>query len=173
MKSTLYQFFTSSLIIFIFVFAANAQNFGLNFELPETPLILDTLRNKIYANSIDSKLALQVHIFSEPDFDETPVAFSEALHKENSDTLRAIADLMLLITNSESTEVINVQNNGVARLQLGLRYLTLSTETPYHTFIQYYLRYNYFYAFTVTVAESDLERGVAYRDRLFDSIDFY
>lgn len=191
MKRSLYQFCTLLFVICIFCFSTKAQKissvldtidlaqwenisqFGVRFSLPEIPLTFDTLRNNVWANNIDAQLALQVHIFSEPDFGQTPIAFAEALRKENSDTLRAIADLMLLITNSESTEVIEVQNNGVDGLQLGMHYLTMATEVPYHTFIQYYLRDNYFYAFTVTIAENDLERGITYRNRLFDSIQFY
>lgn len=188
MKSTLHYFFCITFLFF--VLHTNAQNArttldtinfnvwqnvnttGATFKLPEPPLTFDSLKTKLYANPIDSLLALQVHIFEQSEFDETELVFSEALRKESSDTLRSIANLMLMITNSESTEVIEVQKNGVKGLQLGLRYLSLAADMPYHTFVQYYLYNNCFYAFTVTVAESELETGLWFKNRLFNSINF-
>src|ERR1700733_8715230 len=83
---------------------------NVTFNVPTSPLILDTLNTQMYSVSVDSLLGLNVHILDSAQFQANDSLVAAALQQQNNDTLRAIASLALLTTNSELTEIENIQN---------------------------------------------------------------
>ena len=144
---------------------------GFTFQLPLEPLIIDTLETVLFGCEVDTLLSLQVHLFKDARFNPDEPVFLEALNKEENDTLRAIASIFLLATNSELTELVQITTNEVKGISLGIKYLTLASNEPYYTFVRYYLYEGRFMSFTVTSAESDLERGVEFKNVFFNSIN--
>ncbi|UTW63136.1 hypothetical protein KFE98_02980 [bacterium SCSIO 12741] len=144
---------------------------GLSFETPDSIHIIDTLNTRLMVDEVDSLLALQVHVFDSAYFDSTNVIFDQLLVDQNYDTLRAIAKLILLATDSETTELVEVNTNGVHGMQIGIKYLSLAADNQMHSFIRYYLTQdNRFISFSITGVESDLVRLVAHRNQFFASI---
>jgi len=145
---------------------------GVEFSLPTNTMRYDTLLTILYAAAIDSTEAVQVHIFKDATFSNSEPIFNEALIQEDGDTLRAIAKLILLASNSEITELFDVFTNGIRGLEMGLTYNTLQTDTAYHSFVRYYLIDGNFISFTCTGRQTDLMRGIATKNEFFNSIIF-
>lgn len=149
----------------------NTMETNIEFSFPVTSWSIDTLGMTVYACEVDSLLALQVHYLRNASFNSNDPFFQQALSLENQDTLRAVARLLLLGTNSIASEVMSIQNRNINGLQLAVNYQSLATNQPFYSFIRYFLFNNKFIAFTVTCAESDLQRALSYRDIFFNSIN--
>lgn len=111
-----------------------------------------------------------MHIFQNATFSNSEPIFNEALLQENGDTLRAIAKLMLLVTNSEITEVNEIYTNGIRGLEIGITYNALPTDIPYHTFVRYYLYQDNFISFTWTGKQTNLKSGLITKSDFFNSV---
>ena len=165
-------------LFFILSFQGHAQNWvitndiinGLEFSTPIAPVFYDTLNTSLYTVTLDSLLALQVHIFTDAQFNVSDTIFNEVLRQEENDTLRAIAKMILLVTNSEATEVQSVSTDSINGLEIGISYKTLASNTPFFSFIQYYLHNSKFISFSATGAERDIERLVLTKNYFFESI---
>jgi len=144
----------------------------MSFSLPSTPVIFDSMNTRMYANPVDSLLALQVHVFDSAHFNFSETILNEALRQEKNDTLRAIAKLTLLATNSKLTAISDMITSGNRGLEIGIEYQTLASNIPYLTFIRYYVADNRFISFTLTGATDDLLRLLAYKKKFFNSISF-
>ena len=152
---------------------------GISFRSPLVVAKYDTLQTTYYAIKVDTSLSLQVHIFEGAQFGEGNELLNEALIDTEGDTLRAIAKIMLLVTNSELTsieDVTSMTNNfealDINGLEMSFYYKTLPSSEPYHTFIRYYLTNNRFYAFSLTTGESEILRAYTYKNQFFQSIQF-
>ncbi|HAH59317.1 MAG TPA: hypothetical protein DCL86_14320 [Bacteroidales bacterium] len=150
----------------------NDSDVGVEFSLPTNTIRYDTLFTILYAAAIDSIEAVQVHIFKDATFSNSEPIFNEALIQEDGDTLRAIAKLILLASNSEITELFEVFTNGIRGLEMGLTYKALQTDAPYHSFVRYYLIDGNFISFTCTGCQTNLIRGIATKNDFFNSIKF-
>lgn len=72
-----------------------------------------------------------------------------------------------------------IYTNGHRGLELGIKYLTLQSNTPYSSFVRYYLDNNNFIAFTwtgnyTTMRRVPGEQGTTpptYKDGFFNSIE--
>jgi len=155
-------------------------NTQTEFSMPANPQRVDTLSTTLYATPIDSTEALQVHIFNNAYFDSNNLLFSNALIQESGDTLRAVAKLMVLLSNSEVISMNEIYTNGHRGLELGIKYLTLQNNTPYSSFIRYYLDKNNFISFSWTGNFTNMrrvpgEQGTpsppTYKDAFFNSIE--
>jgi len=142
----------------------------IEFSLPENAKMYDTLETKLYSSAIDTTEAMQVHIFEDARFSTSEPVFNEALRQENGDTLRAIAKLMLLITNSELTALEGIKTGKHRALEIGFVYKTLQTNYPYHTFVRYYMINNIFVSFSWTCSETKLQKGILNKNKFFNSI---
>lgn len=147
------------------------ESTGVEFSSPSNTVRYDSLLTTLYAAAIDSTQAVQVHIFKGASFSNSEPVFNEALIQEEGDTLRAIAKLMLLASNSEITEIIEVFTNGVRGLEMGLTYKTLQTDIPYHSFVRYYLIEGNFISFTWTGKQTNLKSGITTKTDFFNSIN--
>lgn len=148
------------------------DNSDITFDLPKEPLIFDTLNTKMYSCQIDTTLTMQIHIFSNAKFNENELVFNTALTQENNDTLRAIAKIILLATNSELIELEEISNNNISGLKIGVEYLTLSTNTPFLSFFQYYYKNNTMYIFSITCTKETIINAQNYINPFFNSINF-
>lgn len=144
---------------------------GVTFDLPDGAQVYDSLHIRMYAVSVDSILGLQVHLFDSAYFNEGNELLEEALAQEG-DTLRAIASLMLLATNSELVELEEVDVSGRNGLDVGLDYLTLASNIPTLTFCRYFLYDGKFLAFIISGSKDDETRLLNYKAAFFDSIKF-
>lgn len=145
---------------------------GIEFSSPENTARFDSLYTTLYGAEIDSTEAVQVHIFRNASITNSDTVFSEALALENNDTLRAIARLMLLASDSELTAIQEITTNGIRGLEVGITYKSLQTETPYYTFVRYYLMDGNFISFTWTGIETSLKSAGGTKDSFFNSVNF-
>jgi hypothetical protein len=154
---------------------------NIEFAMPEAPLFVDTLSTAMYSNAVDSTEALQVHIYRDVSFDNTDPLFNAALIQENGDTLRVIAKLILLTTNSEIISIDEVFTNGSRGVVLGIRYYAFASNNPNTSYIRYYIEKNNFIAFTWTGTQSTMKKvprpgappaptDPLYKDVFFDSV---
>jgi hypothetical protein len=144
---------------------------GFEFSLPSNAAQFDSLLTKVYTADMGTSEAVQVHIFKEASFTGSGELFDEALVLEASDTLRAIARLMLLASNSEVSQVEEIFTDGIRGLEIGLVYQSLQSNTQYHSFVRYYLYRRHFIAFTWTGPSSSIGRTSSHLGEFFDSID--
>lgn len=151
------------------------------FSMPENPMHIDTLSTVLYSTSIDSTEALQVHIFDNASFNSNDPIFSNALIQENGDTLRAIAKVLVLFSNSEIISLNEIYTNGHRGMILGIKYLTLQSNLPSSSFIKYYFENNKFISFTWTGNFTSMRRvspnqGLptppTFKDAFFESVEF-
>jgi hypothetical protein len=181
MKKKTFLFLTSIFLV-VNVFSQSKANWsvitdnstGIKFSLPSNKVKHDLHQTTLYAAAIDSTEAVQVHIFKNATFNNTEPVFNEALVQEAGDTLRAIAKLMILASNSEIEEVTEVFTNGIRGLQIGLAYKTLKTNTFYESFVRYFLIDGNFVSFTWTGRPSNLKnRRMEFtnKNNFFDSIN--
>jgi hypothetical protein len=154
-------------------FEINDSVSGISFNMPEIPLFADTLNSKLYSCVVDSMLALETHIYDSARFNMYDTVFNQVLIDENSDTLRAIAKIVLFATNSNLTQIIDIETNGIPGLEIGISYKSLASNIPLHTFIRYYLIGNNFFSFSVTGSETEMLRGINTKDLFFNSIDIH
>lgn len=176
------NYYLTFIIILVFN-TANAQNGntwqliddlenGISFSVTENPEIYDTLGVKMYSSPIDSILSLQVHICDFVGFDPNNPLFENELERQNGDTLRTIASLIVLSTNSEISSIENVQKNAISGIELGITYKTLAANSPIHTILQYFIYDQKFVSFTISGLEEDLDRLIINKQLFFDSIAF-
>jgi len=144
---------------------------GIEFSSPQNTARFDSLYTTLYGGEIDSTEAVQVHIFRNASITNADPVFNEALLQESNDTLRAIARLMLLASDSELTAIQEVYTNGIRGMEVGITYTSLQTEIPYHTFVRYYLMNGNFLSFTWTGIETNLKSTVGTRDSFFNSVN--
>lgn len=145
---------------------------NVNFNLPIQPLIFDTLNTKMYSCQIDTTLTLQMHIFSGAQFNKNEIVFNTALEQENNDTLRAIAKIILLATNSNLLELQEIKTNDILGLKIGIEYTTLSTNIPFLSFFQYYFKNDNMYIFSMTCNKETIIQAQKYAEPYFNSINF-
>ena len=183
MKQLIYLAF---MFVGIFCYAQNewieiADDYhGISFLSPLGAAKYDTLQTTFYAIKVDTSLSLHVHVFEDAKFGNGNEILTEALQDSEGDTLRAIAKIMLLTTNSELTSIedivtsytSNLNINYVNGLEMSFYYKTLQSSQQYHTFIRYYLLNNRFYAFSLTTGESEILRAYTYKNQFFNSIQF-
>lgn len=148
------------------------ESSNVTFDLPKQPQIFDTLNTKLFSCQIDTTLTLQMHIFSGAQFNKNEIVFNTALEQENNDTLRAIAKIMLLATNSNLVELQEIKTNDILGLKIGIEYTTLSTNVPFLSFFQYYLKNDKIYIFSMTCSKETINEAQQYSDSFFNSINF-
>jgi len=146
---------------------------GISFSMPGQPLAVDTLHTKLYAVSVDSLLALQVHIFDSASLNPNETFLKAALAQTDGDTLRAIAAIFLLVTNSDLLELNDTTVNNIRSIEIGLNYKTYASNIPYISFIKYWFVNDNFFAFTITGANEDIERINSYKTIFYSSINVY
>lgn len=145
----------------------------VQFDLPVAPTLVDSLHTTQYFGGVDTLLTIQVFVFDSAYFDAGDVLLQTALQQNAGDTLRAIAQLLLFATNSELVSINDLMINGRNGLEVGINYLTLTTEVPTLTFIQYFLFDNKLALFSIAGSKDDIPRLIAYRGTFFSSINFY
>jgi hypothetical protein len=143
---------------------------GIEFSSPDNTARFDSLYTTLYGGEIDTTEAVQVHIFRNANITNSDPVFNEALIQENNDTLRAIARLMLLASDSDLTAIQEITTNGIKGLEIGITYKSLQSETPYHTFVRYYMMDGNFISFTWTGIESSLKSSGGTKDNFFNSV---
>mgnify|MGYP001799554861 CR=1 FL=1 len=144
---------------------------GITFALPENAQTFEQEQLRVYASAIDSTLAVQVHVFDNASaINPRDEIIRQVLEEEKGDTLRTIARVMLLATNSKATELIAVRNNRQEGLQVGFSYSSLASDVPFHSFVQYFLLNGRFVAFTVTGAEREMRRLLQTKEYFFSTI---
>ena len=144
---------------------------GITFSAPGNTSKIDSLYTTLYGAAIDSTEAVQVHIFKNANITNSDPVFNEALIEESNDTLRAIARIILLTTDSELTEIVEVNTNGIRGLEIGIKYNSLQTDVPYHTITRYYMFGENFVSFTWTAKETKLKSGNIAKDSFFNSVN--
>ncbi len=147
------------------------NNTGIEFSAPNNTAKFDSLYTTLYGAEIDSTQAVQVHIFRNANITTSDLVFNEALAEENNDTLRAIARIILLTTDSELTEIEEVNTNGIRGLEVGIKYNSLQTDIPYYTITRYYMFEGNFVSFTWTVKETNLKSATTIKDSFFNSVN--
>lgn len=96
-----------------------------------------------------------------------------ALVGNEYDTLRAIAALIQIVTNSELLSVKDVYNEGTVKgLEVMLEHKGLAVTGSF-TFIRYYWLNGKFILFTVSGHQSDIDRLLLYKNVFFQSIHFF
>ncbi len=145
---------------------------GVIFSVPNNVLKFDSLHTSLYGATIDSTEAIQVHIFRKAKISNHDPVFNEALRQEKNDTLRAIAKIMLLITDSDLMKLKEVNTNEVKGLEIGIKYNSLQANETYYTFTRYYLRKEKFISFTWTAVDTKLT-NMTTKEYFFNSINFY
>lgn len=145
---------------------------SLTFSLPTSPIVYDTLHVEMYASIVDSLLGLEVHIVDSIMIHTSQPIVDSALSQTGNDTMAAIAKIFLLATNSTTVEYIDTTINQRRSITIGLAYQTLASNTPYYTFIDFFLLQGKFYAFSITGSVYDLTRLTAYKNVFFNSINF-
>lgn len=148
------------------------ESSNVKFDFPKQPQIFDTLNTKMYSCQIDTTLTLQLHIFSGAEFNKNEIVFNTALEQENNDTLRAIAKIILLATNSTLVELQEIKTNDILGLKIGIGYTTLSTNIPFLSFFQYYFKNDNMYIFSMTCNKETIIQAQEYAEPYFNSINF-
>jgi hypothetical protein len=157
----------------------NSQNWNkiqdttFSFEFPNLFQKYDTLNTKFYSCQVDSLLALQVHVFKNAKLNFSNEVMSQMLRKSENDSLKMIAKLFALATNSEIVEYHEVMTDNVKGIQIGLAYKTLASNIPYLTFVRYYFYKGKFYSFTITGSSFETERIIAYKSQFFKTLKFF
>lgn len=157
---------------------------NIEFSMPETPIFADTLSTIMYSSAVDSTEALQVHIYKDMNFDSTDTLFNAAVTQENGDTLRAIAKLILLSTNSEFISIEETFYNGKRGVILGIKYWNVIGGPSNTSYIKYFIENNNFIVFTWTGTQTTRRRvprqgappaptDPTYKDVFFDSLKIY
>ena len=172
------------LVFFVLLFgstSARSQHLGDNwleikfdstftFSLPTGYLILDTLHVKMASFEVDSLLGMQAHFMDSAYLNPSDELLNVAYAKHPNDTLRAIADLILFASNSELTAISDTMVQSKPGLEVGIRYLTMTTDEPLHSFVLFFYEHGKFWSFTITGAESDLPRFLEYKNAFFGSV---
>lgn len=127
---------------------------GVRFSMPENRQQLDTLSTRMYASSLSSDEAVQVHIFENAEFDLSAPVLSTALIQEGGDTLRAIARLIALTSNCDIQTIEEVYDNGNRGMEIEISYSTFQSEMPYSSILRYFIIDSNFVAFTWTGAST-------------------
>ncbi len=148
------------------------NNSGITFKLPGDPDIISSFGVDYYGSSVSDEIAIQVHISDNAQLEPDNEIWSRALANEDDNTLRAMADMILLATNAQATEVKESNVSGFPCMELGLRYAGMTSNEPFHTFMKYFIYGGKFYSFSITIAESQLNLGLDYKSSFFDAIDF-
>jgi len=123
---------------------------GISFSSPDNTDSYDTDELKLFAAEISSSEAVQVHICKDAEFNVSDSVYQEALAQENNDSLRAMARMILLTSNSELTSIEEITTNGERGIELGIIYTDLQSEIQYYSFIRYYIIAGDFVSFTWT-----------------------
>lgn len=150
----------------------NPAHISFQFPTQSQPAYDDSSKLRMYASVVDSLLGMQVHVYDSAYLDPQDSLLSEALYQTQNDSLRAIAKLILLSTNSELTAINNITINGKTGLEIGLRYLDLASDIPTFTFMRLFLIDHKFITFTISGSEDDLIRLTGYKSTFFNSIAF-
>ncbi len=145
---------------------------AFQFPTQAGPVLDDESQLRMYASAVDSLLGLQVHIYDSAYIDPEEPLYRTALEQTQHDSLRAIAKLILLATNSELTSIQDVNINNRAGLEVGIRYMDLASEIPTLTFIRFFLVDRKFITFTISGSQEDMMRLTEYRNAFFNSIAF-
>lgn len=145
---------------------------NISFDLPSSPNIHDTLNLTFYNWHVDSILTIQVHVFDSAYLNNDDTLLNLAL-EEDSDTLRAIAKLILFSTNSELLSIEDVNINSIIGLEIGLHYTSLLSDINTLSFIRYFLHNNKFISFIISGSIDDLPRLLSYKNNFFNSINIY
>lgn len=145
--------------------------YGCSFLMPGNPQYHTLQNTKMYSAQVDTALALNTHIQDSATLDTNSPHFAQALSQQNGDTLRAIAALTLLVTNSDLLSVQNVTINGKTGLEVGIRYKTLSSNYSFFTYLQYFLTGGKLFAFSITGTDGDQARVQQYKSVFFQSIN--
>ncbi len=148
------------------------SQYNLSFDLPSPNVdIKDTLGTKMYSFGLDSTLATQVHIVDNMQIGSSDAVVQDVLNQYGADTLRAIAEVMMLVTNSQLLSVQNVTAaSGDVGLEIGFEYQSLMSNATTVTFMQFYLIDNHFISFTVTGRTSAINQINTTRNTFFSSI---
>lgn len=143
---------------------------SIKFSTPETPIanLADSLHTAFYVYEVDSLLAMQVHIFDKANLDSEETLIQTALAQEANDTLRAIASLIVLASDSELTSIQEVWEDQIRGLEISILYP--DDDQGIFSFIRYYLYQEKFITFTITGIDSDMDRFLSMKDTFFNSI---
>jgi hypothetical protein len=149
----------------------NSSNPYYSFSLPASPVFHNDLDVDYYSYSVDTALALQVHVMNDVSIDTDSELFSEALRENSGDTLRAIAQLFLVLCNADLVSIADIETDNHAGLDVGFSYNDLIAPEKLYSFIRIFRFNNRFLTFTITGIESDLARLQSYRNFFFASIN--
>lgn len=144
----------------------------LRFTFPSVAKLIDSLHVKMYYVEIDSSLALQTHIFDKAQFNSQKMnsVVKTALVQNNNDTLRMIANMVLLTTNSELLSLTDVFLGTFKGLEASYKIRTDDSGIATISFHRFYIIGKDFITFTVTGKELDLPRIILKRNDFFNSI---
>ena len=146
---------------------------NFSFQTLSTYIQRDTLSTLYYAAQLDT-LGLQVHFIDNSTLISNDATFTALITQNAGDTLRAIAQFMINLTNGQ---LVSIQNLGtVGTMPTGLEFGILmpsELNANMYMFTRLFRRYNRFYAFTATSTQTDISRLTTYKTTFFNSINFY
>lgn len=94
--------------------------FGCSWQMPAQPTIPDTLNVRIYALELDSGMAITVHFIKDVLPDTSAGSLYQAAFDVEGDTLRAMAQVMLGVSQGELLAIADSATQGIPYLDIAL-----------------------------------------------------
>lgn len=92
--------------------------FGCSWQMPGQPTILDTLNVRMYALELDSGMAITLHFIKDVVPDTSSGSLYQAAFDVEGDTLRAMAQVMLGVSQGELLAISDSEIQGVPYLDI-------------------------------------------------------
>ncbi len=91
---------------------------GCSWQMPGQPAMLDTLQVRMYALDLDSTLGVAVHFILDVSPDTLATGLFQAALDVEQDTLRAMAQVMLLVSGAELQAITDTTIGSIPALDL-------------------------------------------------------
>ena len=144
----------------------------MSVSMPQATKQRDSLNVNLFLSEIDSAVALITSVVPNSGLNTKDSVFQKALEMNGLDTLKAIAQVSLVIGSSTLTSLEKIKLvSGISGLEYSFRYDDLKSNKPMHTFMLIFLNNDFFYCLSATGTEDSLERLLHYKHLFFNSLN--
>ena len=144
--------------------------YDCSWQMPDTPTMLDTLGVRMYSLELDSTMAITVHFIQDVLPDTTLGSLYQAAYDVEGDTLRAMAQVMLVLSYGELLAIADTVVNGVPSLDLSFAVQEHEEAEPQLIHARLYYWKQRFITFSVTAAYRDATEATLLAEGLRSTI---